>query len=91
MAAALSWEPCLVAHERYVAALAGEDPAVEIGEKFLQARDPDNPEQAICEEYYMVNEIHSGPYIDLESDIILGIKGTFFSYNRWAIRCTMIA
>jgi hypothetical protein len=35
MAAALSWEPYLVAHERYVAALAGEDPAVEIGEKFL--------------------------------------------------------
>lgn len=49
----------------------------EIGEKFLQARDPENPDKAICEEYYITSEIHNGPYLDLESDMILGIAPTY--------------
>ena len=48
----------------------------EVREKFLAATDQDSG-ASICSEVYVTKEVHSGPYLDLESDMILGFAPTY--------------
>jgi predicted AlkP superfamily phosphohydrolase/phosphomutase len=47
------------------------DLIAEIRDKLLAATDPENGNK-ICDEVYVTAEIHSGPHLDLESDLIVG-------------------
>ena len=49
----------------------------EVRDKILQAEDPDNPGTKFCKEVYITSDIHSGPYLDLESDMILGFAPNY--------------
>lgn len=49
----------------------------EIREKLLQATDPEHPEERLCKDVYVTKEVHSGPYLDLEADLLLGFAPTY--------------
>ena len=48
----------------------------EISEKMLSATDPENGE-SVCRSVYITKEVHSGPFLDRESDAILGFAPTY--------------
>jgi predicted AlkP superfamily phosphohydrolase/phosphomutase len=48
----------------------------EVREKLLQARDPQNGAQ-VCKNVYVTKEVHSGPFLDRESDMLIGFAPTY--------------
>ena len=48
----------------------------EIKQKLLAATDPDTGER-FCKEVYLVSEIHSGPHLGIEADLIPGFAATY--------------
>jgi len=43
---------------------------------FLQARDPDTDE-LVCSEVYITKEVHEGPHLSMEADLLLGFAPTY--------------
>jgi predicted AlkP superfamily phosphohydrolase/phosphomutase len=48
----------------------------ELRAKLLEATDPETGER-FCKHAYLVVDIHEGPHIGLEGDVILGLKGSY--------------
>ena len=48
----------------------------ELRSKLLTAVDPESG-QRFCKDVYVVEDIHEGPFLGLEGDIILGLAGTY--------------
>lgn len=44
----------------------------EIRDKLVAAEDPNRPGKRFCDEVYVVSDIHSGDYLDQESDLLVG-------------------
>ena len=43
---------------------------------FLKVRDPESGDK-VCNDAYITKEIHDGPYLDLEADLLLGFAPTY--------------